>query len=437
MSRERIDEMLQECLAAYEHGLTPEECLSAFPEQRAVLEPLFRQALSLRFAFANSPRQEYRQRTRERLLFAAGRDVSHAYSSQPDELFVERARRRLVANAGAGAQEALRNVPPPRLPFWVNARRRLLEAAAMPRPRAAFPMALALRGSLSAAVVVLAIAVAGLAYLTSQTRPQGVSAEVAQLEVQWQEVQDQLASGRPVQTDVIVELTTKASTLATRLSAEPAQAAQAPVAEKLSAIIDSQQDVVNESPAPELVQAQQQLNQAEEKVRILASRVESPTSQPSAAASTTPEPTNTPAATATARPGPTATPAPVLTGQVRMRLLPGDTTYGLSWTEVRTSNMSFVIPATWEVTNVVVNSSGIATLDSSWLSIEGDGVAVLANTRNGEIQSLIEGERIELRTEGKNGEVIDLEELVQVADEAALPLRHMLASLELTGTLGN
>ncbi len=133
MSRQQLEHLLQECLEGYDAGLSPEECLSAYPHVRSELEPMLRQALSLRFAFAAAPSEEFKSRGRETLLFHAGRDVSKALSKEPDREFVMDARQRFLSAAGAQAQEALRDVPPPRLPFWMNARRRLLDAAATRR----------------------------------------------------------------------------------------------------------------------------------------------------------------------------------------------------------------------------------------------------------------------------------------------------------------
>ena len=65
MSKARIEQMLQECLDGYEAGLTPEECLSAYPAHRVELEPMLRQALSLRVAYATSPSDEFRHQTRD------------------------------------------------------------------------------------------------------------------------------------------------------------------------------------------------------------------------------------------------------------------------------------------------------------------------------------------------------------------------------------
>ena len=84
MSREQIEHLLQECLEGFDAGLSPEECLSAYPHVRAELEPMFRQALSLRFAFAASPSEEFKRRGRESLMFHAGREVSQSLSKEPD-----------------------------------------------------------------------------------------------------------------------------------------------------------------------------------------------------------------------------------------------------------------------------------------------------------------------------------------------------------------
>ena len=104
MSREQIEHLLQECLEGFDAGLSPEECLSAYPHVRAELEPMFRQALSLRFAYAASPSEEFKRRGREALLFHAGRDVAQALSKEPDDDFVMDARQRFLNAAGAHAR---------------------------------------------------------------------------------------------------------------------------------------------------------------------------------------------------------------------------------------------------------------------------------------------------------------------------------------------
>ena len=437
MSSDNIQLLLQECLSAYEGGRSPEECLSVFPEQRHVLEPLMRQALRLRVAYASAPRPEFRREMREKLLFAGGREVTHAYGAEPDSRFVSHVRQRLIYHAGAEAQEALRAVPPPHLPFWVNARRRLLESAAAPSPRlrtAGLPMTLMFRTALSAAVVVLAFAVAGLTYLTLQPESDSVGAQIASLEHQLDELEEQTAAGQVVSPTVLIELTRKTNELVEKLNDQPST----PLTASLPDIIERQRDVVTaavvDSPAaaPELMQAQAQLNQVEEKVKVLASRAETP------APEATPESTAAPSRTATATPKPsaTATPAPILARQVRIRLLPSDTTYGLSWTRVQTAAMSFVIPTTWDVTNVTVDSSGLAILDSDWLLIAGRDTRIAVNIRTGEITSVVNGVRLGLREEGKFGKVIDAETLTNEAGTIAPTIQHMLSSLEIGGSLG-
>jgi hypothetical protein len=285
-------------------------------------------------------------------------------------------------------------------------------------------MALMFRTSLSAAVLVLAVAVAGAAYLTLQSEPRSVSAEFAALEEDLDELEELAASGGVIPHTEIVELTRRTAELVEKLNEQPA----APIAAQIPEIIERQKDVVSlaasDSAAPELIQAQQELAQAEEKVRVLAARAESPTSQPAAATTTTPPTATPPAATAT--PGPVATPAALAEDQVAIRILTSDRTYGMTWTEVRTADIEFVIPTTWEVVNIKVNSSGLATLDTAFLRVDGDDIITQINTRTGAITALIDGANVELREDGEDGEIIDLEELIEVAGDDAPALRHLL-----------
>jgi hypothetical protein len=431
-----LEEMLEECLAAHDAGLEPEECLSAWPDHRVELEPLFRQALLLRVAYANAPAAAFQQRLRQKLLFTAGKDVSQALAAEPDELFVTRTRARLVHAAGAQAQEALRNVPPPRLPFWINARRRLLETAAAPptRPRQVFqPFALVMRTGLSAAVVVLAIAVAGIAFLSSQSSPPSVSAQLEALEQKLDAVEQQAAAGEHVAPNVLIELSRETNAIAEKLNTEQAPP---PLVAKLPEIIDRQRDVVNHvvsdtGTAAEIRQAQQQLTQAEEKVRVLAARVEQPTQPPA-----TQEPaTATPPAAAVSPTAPAVVPtaAPIVGDQVRISLSPTDATYGLSWVEIRTATIRFVIPSNWKVVGVTPNATGVATFEGNFLRIDGPNVLVIVNTKSGEINALLDGQPVELLSEDR--ELIGLSELIEVAGLIAPELRHLLESVELSGSV--
>lgn len=57
MSDKQRDEILRACLAALDAGLTPEETLAVWPEQRDEIEPLLRQALLLRVLAARRERR--------------------------------------------------------------------------------------------------------------------------------------------------------------------------------------------------------------------------------------------------------------------------------------------------------------------------------------------------------------------------------------------
>ena len=447
MSSKRIEELLQECLAAYDQGIAPNDCLAAFPQHRDELEPLFRQALSLRMAFTATPSEEFRLRARDRLMFAAGREVTQAFNkTEPDPEFRTKARERLLEAAGASAQEALRAIPPPRLPFWVNARRQLLEAASrQTRPQPRQPV-VALRRGLSMAVVVLAMAVAGIAYIVTQNGAQPVSADIAKLEQDLAAVEAQARAGQIVPAQVIIDLSNRTSQLVDKLNEQPAAVQSA---EKLPAIIERQQAVatqaVIEGPAPEVRQAQQNLVQAEEKVvRLFAAAAATPTSQPlvvppspttqppaspSQAAATTP--TNTPP-TSTAGPASTSTPAPILPGVVSVALLPNDTFGNMSWTEVRTSTIRFVVPSDWTLVGIVVNNSGIATLGGSSLRIQNAAasVIVIVNVNNGEAQAVVNGgPAIRLRGGGYDGAAATVNDLQSVDNGPAL--YHIADSIEL------
>ena len=450
MSNKHIYRLLQECLSAYEQGLSPDKCLAAFPENRDELEPLLRQALSLRVAFAAAPAQAFKAEAREKLMFAAGRDVVQAFSSEPDPQYVARTRERFLEAAGASAQEALRAVPPPRLPFWVNTRRRLLEAAARPAaPPAQRGFGTGLRLGLSGAVVALAIAVAGIGIITTQSSPRSVNAELASLEQDLQAVEAQARSGQIVPASVIIELSRRTTELVEKLNEQPAQVSSA---EKLPAIIERQQVVASqaviEGPPPELRQAQQNLAQAEEKaLRIFASAAATPTPPPQVAAApatSAPAPTATtgaatvaptsPPATATAATTVPANPAALQPGQVAISLRPSDNFANLSWTEVRTTTIHFVMPSDWTVAGLTIASNGTASLNGSQhIRVQNPSASIVAvvNVKTGETSAIVDGQVITLRGEGFHGALISPSDLVGKAGaDAGIPLYHLADSIE-------
>ena len=427
MSKKRIEEMLQDCLDGYEAGLTPEECLSAYNGDRAALETLLRQALSLRVAYANSPSETFRLEAREKLMFAAGRDVRHALASEPDPQFVAMARARFLNAAGATAQEALRDVPPPRLAFWINARRRLLEASTSPRPSRRF--ALALRYGVSAAVVVIALGVATLAPFGGNS-PQSADAQLAVLEQQITSLERQTLAGQPVSSSVLLDVTRKINQLTGTLDDEPAIAR----AEKLEGLHARQQEVVTKqatSDDPALAQAQEELDEAQEKLRLFAAQVASPTQ---AAALVVPtEPPVSPTAITT--PAPTPTREPVSLGQVRTALAREDTTYGLTWVRITTSDLSFVLPDSWRLVNVEPDQNGILTLSLTILRIDTPGdppVIIIISPTTGEANALIKGNSVRLRGAGPNGTTIAPDILVAATGEVGLALHHFVLSISVS-----
>lgn len=492
IDREQLDSMLQDCLAAYESGVPPRDCLSAFPEHAAELEPLLRQALSLRVAFAASPSEEFRKQARghilfaagneakaafevkpstefvrsarERFMFAAGRDAVRALDSKPSEVFVASARDRFLHAAGASTQEALRAVPPPRLTFWVNARRRLLEAAANPAPQrrqvSAPSMTFALRTGLSTAVIVLAVAVSGLAYMASQDRPGAVTAERAyiQLEQDITLVEAQVRSGELIPAEVIIELSKRTSELSQKLSEQPAAA---PVAEKLPEIILRQQAVVSQASvvnttAPELQQATLNLVQAEQNVRLFAAAVTpvappptqtdepqpTPTTQPAAVVEPTTVPVTVPTVQPTAAPAATsvpsvpATPAPLLAGQIRATLLADDHLYGLDWMRIETIDISFDIPTNWKIPGVAFSATGVGSVGGNTLRLDSpDGsIFVIVSLKTGLTQAITPTsvQAINLRSEGPDGQPISTGTLVTLAGDSTPALYRLIESIELT-----
>jgi hypothetical protein len=433
MSKDNLAFLLQRCLEAYEAGLSPEECLSAFPARRRELEPLLRQALSLRLAFASAPSPELQQRARQSLLFAAGRDLTQAFAAEPEEAFRIRTRNKLVYAAGQQAQEALRDVPPPRLAFWINARRRLLEAAGFPRPTVR-PMALAFRSALSAAVVVLALTAAGLAYFISEGGSTSPGAELAALEREISEVEERAASGEPVAASEVEELGRRTNQLTEKISAN----LSAPLQEKLPQLIERQKDVITSLAAgsgnlpPDLEEAQQQLNQAES--RLLAVLTDTPTPTPSSTRTSSATPAASPTRTPTPRPSPTA--VPLEKGEIEVKALPDDTTYNIAWLQVRSATISFVVPAQWVFVNPQLKL-GMNGVNARSLRIDGasGGAAIIliVDLESGEINALVDREQILLRGEGPDGATVTVEELIARAGEAAAELVHISQSVEVSG----
>ncbi|MGE0057220.1 MAG: hypothetical protein AB7P33_09140 [Dehalococcoidia bacterium] len=456
MTSKHLEELLQQCIAAFDAGIEPEECLNAFPAHRAELEPLFRQAISLRVAFAASPRPEFRQRTRERVLFMAGRDVSAAFAARPDPEFIQDARQRFIRAAGAEAQEALRAVPPPRMPFWANTRRRLIEKAAeaqrAPQP-VARPMGgiYALRAGLSMAVVAMVMAVGLFVYsMSSQDAATPANAQLERFERDLADLQAAHDAGT-LDPDKVQQLTEQLNAIVQ----QPQQPAA--VVEKLPDLISKQRQVVTAAAnegllAPEVAQAQtQQLQAAQEKaeLRLAAARAEDATSTPT----TQPANTETPVAavasttpvtvTVTATPVVVATPPPadepVAAGQIRVTAS-ADNTAGKNWKTIELANMSFNIPDSWTFIGGIEldgGKYGFGVIDVSTLNLStDDNSRVLVNVNTGRIDVILaSGTQLTLRIGGANGAFISLDDLTAKSGSMVLDLWHIRETFEPAGAL--
>jgi hypothetical protein len=431
MSKKRIEQMLQDCLDGYDAGLTPEECLSAYNGDRVALEPLLRQALSLRVAYANTPSEEFRREARRRLMFAAGQDVSRALASSPDPEFVAHARARFLNTAGAAAQEALRDVPPPRLAFWINARRRLLESAAAPRPSRRF--VLAMRYGLSAAVIVIALAVATLAPFTDNS-PQTADA-LAALEQQITnlERQDQVSASE------LLRVTQGINAIADTLDDEPA----IEVAQKLEGLTARSEALsLSATQAPELTQAQEELEEAQTKLRVFAAAVA--TTEPTQAAALvapTEEASASPTAEGTQKPAITPTVVPAPRTEVRTALSK-DKSYGLEWLEVKIGNTTFLIPSSWRLLNVSGDENGVLSIKDSFLGVDTGGdpsLMLVIVPATGQVNTVITQTSLPLRYPGVNGATIAPDDLARATElagldeEVVLALHHFVLSLNVTG----
>ena len=457
MSSKRIEDLLQQCLEGYDGGMTPEECLSAFPAERPELEPLLRQALTLRMSFASAPSERFMARAKESLMFAAGRDVTAAMSVEPNPDFKMDARQRLIMAGGAAVQESLRDVPPPRLPFWVNARARMLEAAKNPQPRPKPVLTGAPALSMSLAGIVAAVAIAGGAFFFSQGSQPSVAAELAAIERQVLTIEQQQANGVFISPDLLADITRRTNDLAARIKAE--DTTQVYVTLSLQPLIDRQWNLIqrNSSIKPpvgepqdalqQIKDAQAQLIQAEEKIQVAAKQqsIAPPASQQQPSQAQQPSTSNQqaqpgsnpqqPSAQSQAAAQPTV-PAfkpqqsnvpvgPVPAGQVRVIPLSNDRTANLNWVEIRTSDTKFVAPANWSIVGIVTDSNGIATLGGA-TSIgfaSPDGAAIIFNTRTLNFDAVINGQAF------PSFQRIDPVELAQRAGTGALLMRHMAESL--------
>jgi hypothetical protein len=402
---------------------------------------LFRQAISLRVAFAASPRTEFRFEAREKLLFAAGRDVKQALLSEPDPQFVSATRQRLLNRAGAGAQEALRDVPPPRLPFWVNARRRLLETASAGPPKPAPRLPSGFRYALSAAVIVLAVAIAGAGFFLDNSpanRPSQTSAVSAELDYISEQIGnfEQLrARGEFVSSSLLDDLAERTGKLAEQYSQD---GSNSELLGKLPDLIERQQTLLAEEDSLDeaVATAQQRLDEADQKVAAVASPVPTGTSGVAAV-----EPTSVTTVEETTEPDPTpeipevaiVSPSDLSAGQIVWQYDAVETSLGLRWWRVTTSTLTFVMSESWDLRSVITDEAGLAVLPSQYIFIETDvdGIVLVVNSETGDVFSI--DPSANLRGEGPDGALIAPDALAALAGADAdwASIYIMLDSVEL------
>jgi hypothetical protein len=423
MSKARMEQMLQECLDGYEAGLTPEECLSAYPERRRELEPLLRQALSLRVAYASSLSDEFRFQAREQLMFAAGRDVKLALARDPGPDFILQERRRFLNVAGASAQEALRDVPPPRLAFWVNARRRFLDAAANTTPAPARRFGNMLRYSVAATAVAVVLSFVAFASFNGGAKTDSPEAQLAALEEQVSSIEQRNLQGDAIEVGELESLAEKTSLITETLDDQDFEQAQ-----KVGGLILRQQKVIETQGSigdTQLAETQQKLEEAQQKLD--GSTSPSPTAV-AAIVSNTEEP----AVTATDEPAePSPTPAPLAPGEVRVEAS-SDTTAGLTWKQITTEDLSFRIPDSWRL-RVDPDENGVLTQTGSYLAFEtgGENPIFVLITKQGQTQAQVKQVSLQLRGPGADGDTIAAETLADFG-EVGLLLHNFVLSITLT-----
>jgi hypothetical protein len=138
-------------------------------------------------------------------------------------------------------------------------------------------------------------------------------------------------------------------------------------------------------------------------------------STPQKSSSTTTQASNAPA-------------APVGANQVRVRSFAGDTFLGQTWVEVRTADLRFVAPASWNVAGLQLDASGIATVGAAnSIGFAGPDVTVIVNLKTGNLDAVVNGQSI------PSFQRTDLQSLFILAADKAPLLRHIVESVQFTG----
>jgi hypothetical protein len=307
-----------------------------------------------------------------------------------------------------------------------------LEAATLSAPRPRPRYALALRYGLSSAVVVFALAIAILAPFTGNS-PQSADAQLAILEQQVSDLEEQNLAGQEVSTSVLLSVTKKLNEIASTLEQGPAQE---PVLERATRLegLHARTEVLKQAPLdePALAQAtQKQLDEAAEKLREFAASVEQPT-QTTLLQPTGPAGDSSPTPAASTTPGPTQTSAPLSAGQLSKAPAADDGTASLTWDQITTSKVSFLVPNNW----LLLNVTGESSFSSNLIAIQTDSptpIVAVVSAVDGRVVSLISGTQVILRDGGPSGKTIAPEFLAALG-EVGIALHHFVLSVKVTAT---
>jgi hypothetical protein len=287
-----LDEALAECLDSVESGDSIEECLARHPELARELEPLLLTAVGLQQLFDVDPRPSFQRAARQRFITAALRP------QRPRLLVVP--------------------TPPRRFSFgWRWA------PAAVGAPVLAAAIALAVVMGLSGGgsgpegrITVGRITPAPSAtQIAPAPEPEEIDKLVAQLKVQLDQTQAQVASGAVIPSETIQAFKDINQSLEQTLPAAPPEAAEA--TSQNAGLLEQQKTLLNEATEQNQV-APESAGDVDEVIRIAGTIQEllAPTATPTPASSETPasSPTATSEASGTATATPASSPGPGAAG---------------------------------------------------------------------------------------------------------------------------
>jgi hypothetical protein len=178
-------------------------------------------------------------------------------------------------------------------------------------------------------------------------------------------------------------------------------------------------------PDPKVTEAQQQLAEVQQRFGTTAS------TSPTIAAAIV-ETTDEPALAVSEEPGLAPTPEPLRPGEVRVTET-DDEEYGLTWQQVSTTDVSFVIPDGWDLITVEEDEDGVLRqVGTLAFDTGGDKPVIVLVTEYGQAIGQVSGVALQLRGPGVDGDTIAPETLADLG-EIGLALHHFVLSISTTG----